>query len=340
MKPFLVATLALLLSLTAAHFDNHHRHPKERADEKDAELWQAWKSKYSKTYDYILEDVNRFMIWKQNLQKIMRHNIRYELGLETYFMGLNEFADMTEEEFISTRCGSRKDLEPQEPDTTRVSDNLPNSIDWRELGYVTEVKNQGVCGSCWAFSVVGALESQYKNATGNLKNLSEEQLVDCDKGDGGCNGGFLDTAYDYLLEQGSISDADYPYKAGDGKERFCKDEYKSVTTKVSSYNLIPYGNEEKLKEAVATVGPVAVAVHVGNEFKLYQGGVLYNPICSMLRMNHAVLVVGYGYDDSSGLRYWIVKNSWGTEWGDGGYIKVARDYNMCGIASTAMYPLI
>merc|ERR1719433_915417 len=229
------------------------------------------------------------------------------------------------------------------PSAKKVSERRrggSSSIDWRALGYVTEVKNQGGCGSCWAFSAIGALEGQYKNATGNLINLSEEQLVDCDKGDYGCNGGFVDHAYDYLTEYGSISGADYPYKAVFGRERLCKYKYKTVTTKVSSYNTISRANEDELKEAVATVGPVAVAVHVDEEFQRYQGGVYFKPICSKWRLNHAVLVVGYGYDESSGLEYWIVKNSWGSDWGEDGYIRVVRGYNMCGIASDAVYPLI
>jgi len=343
-----IVILAILSFSLSTAYDDY-----QGPDGEELEMWRAWKNKYSKKYNseelysgelqFNSEERERLIIWVENLDRIMHHNMRYDLGLETYSLELNEFSDMTWKEFTSTRCGYRGNI--FNPDWRRVDqkpvgdEELPGSIDWRDLGYVTEVKNQGVCGSCWAFSAIGAVEGQYKNLTGTLKEFSEEQLVDCDKTNHGCDGGYYDRAFEFLETHGSISEDSYPYKAGDGDERFCKSFFKKSETVVSGYVILPYGQEDKMKEAVANVGPISVAIFVGPDFYAYKEGVFFQSSTIGQPLNHAVLIVGYGYDESSGLGYWMVKNSWGTEWGDKGYIKIARGFNMCGIASTPMYPL-
>jgi len=213
---------------------------------------------------------------------------------------------------------------------------VPSSIDWRDYGYVTEVGNQESCGSCWAFSTVGVVEGQHKNSTGTLVTLSEQQLVDCDGSDYACMGGSQNTAMRYLISAGSISEADYPYTGARG---ICQAKGKPITATISTYTDLPFGNEETLMEATASVGPISIAIDASNySFQLYSGGVYYEPRCSSYHLDHAMLLVGYG--NSNGYDMWQVKNSWGTEWGMDGYVMMARNrHNNCGIASSAVYAL-
>ncbi|PNI22818.1 CTSS isoform 3, partial [Pan troglodytes] len=198
----------------------------------------------------------------------------------------------------------------------------------------------GSCGACWAFSAVGALEAQLKLKTGKLVSLSAQNLVDCSTekyGNKGCNGGFMTTAFQYIIDNKGIdSDASYPYKATDQK---CQYDSKYRAATCSKYTELPYGREDVLKEAVANKGPVSVGVDALHpSFFLYRSGVYYEPSCTQ-NVNHGVLVVGYG--DLNGKEYWLVKNSWGHNFGEEGYIRMARNKgNHCGIASFPSYPEI
>jgi len=225
-------------------------------------------------------------------------------------------------------------------------------VDWRTEGAVTPVKNQGQCGSCWAFSTTGSLESAHFRLTGELISLSEQQLVDCSgKFDNdGCNGGLMDNAFEYVKSVGGLNTEDsYPYI---GKAQKCKFQKEKIGSTCSGYVDIPKGDEATLKEAVATQGAISVAIDVTEDkFMFYKSGVFVDSKCgnSEDELNHGVLVVGYGSlnstadatDTNPPSDFWIVKNSWGIKWGEEGYIRMARNHdNMCGIATKSSYPLV
>ncbi|XP_071971192.1 cathepsin S-like [Engystomops pustulosus] len=304
--------------------------------------WKLWKFTYDKKYDHEREDLTRRIIWEKNLKFVTLHNLEHELGVHSYSVGMNHLADKTSEEIEAELTGlllpPRDDRQSYLADTGNITrTNLPDSMDWREKGCVTEVKNQGSCGSCWAFSAVGALEGQLKLKTGNLVSLSPQNLVDCSSkyGNKGCNGGLMTQAFQYVIDNNGIdSDASYPYHATDGQCHY------NPSTKAAScvkYIEVSPGTEDNLKQALASVGPVSVAIdarHPG--FYLYKSGVYDDPSCTQ-NVNHGVLAVGYG--NLSGKDYWLIKNSWGQNYGENGYVLMARNRgNMCGIASYSSYP--
>lgn len=215
----------------------------------------------------------------------------------------------------------------------------PTDWDWREHDGVTPVKNQGSCGSCWTFSTVGALEAHTLIKYGDFTPLSEQQLVDCAQAfdNHGCEGGLPSHAFEYVMYAGGIStETDYPYKAVDEACTVAEDTY-AVDVQGGSVNITEL-DEASLKTAVYTAGPVSVAFEVYGNFRDYKSGVYSSDECGNTAMdvNHAVLAAGYGVMD--GEDYWLVKNSWGTDWGDEGYFRIERGVNMCGIAMCNSYP--
>merc|ERR550534_755877 len=297
--------------------------------------WQRFKAQHSKVYSQGVEAIRRG-IWEDNLKFIEAHNEAADRGEHAFWVGENHFADMTTAEFAAKMNGYVMRSEPRLPDyhvpnATAIADD----VDWRTKGYVTEVKNQEHCGSCWAFSTTGSLEGQHFKKSNSLVSLSEQNLVDCSKKEGnkGCKGGLMDNGFEYVKKNGGIdTEASYPYTGKDGA--FCKFKDADVGATLTSFKDIRKG-ETNLQEAVSSVGPISVAMDAGHQsFQLYKRGVYSERLCSSTKLDHGVLAVGYGAEGSKD--YWIVKNSWGKVWGEEGYFMLARNKNnMCGIATQA-----
>ncbi|KAL9682500.1 hypothetical protein QQ045_014299 [Rhodiola kirilowii] len=220
--------------------------------------------------------------------------------------------------------------------------SLPDRIDWRKRGAVTRVKNQyDHCGSCWAFSVVAAVEAIHKIKTGNLLKLSPQQLLDCDTTNNGCQHGDITKAFAWIAEHGIVPDEFYPYEAVQNTcKGFSPDRVLEVV-RIRGYRKVPSNNETALLRAVSRQ-PVSVVIN-SDKWTEYNGGILSEAACaSSKEIMHAVTVVGYG-TLLNGTKYWIVKNSWGKRWGEGGYIRLERDVSSpagtCGIAMFAFYPV-
>ncbi|XP_071943317.1 cathepsin L2-like [Antedon mediterranea] len=306
--------------------------------------WEMWKNTHNKAYEKGEEQVRR-LIWEENLKKVAKHNLEYDMKKHSYKLGMNEYADMRNREFVGIMNGFKASNKTKGAASTFMASiflEMPDKVDWRDQGYVTPVKNQGQCGSCWAFSSTGSLEGQTFKKTGKLVSLSEQNLVDCSasEGNAGCEGGYMDQAFQYVKDNGGIdSEASYPYDAEDEKCKFTKS---GDAAECKGFTDVTSGDEDALKQASATVGPISVAIDASHgSFQLYESGVYDETACSTTRLDHGVLVVGYGTDSASGSDYWLVKNSWGTTWGQEGYIMMSRNKNnQCGIATTASYPLV
>jgi len=299
--------------------------------------WEIFKEKYEKNYFSEFEHDARKSIFAGNMMLIHQHNVEESLGLHTFTLGVNEFADMSSEEFGKFYNGLAG--KPTNHTVQKiVADNIPETMDWRDKGYVTEVKNQGQCGSCWAFSATGSMEGQHFRKTGKMVSLSEQNLVDCVTADEGCGGGLPSDAFKYVIKNSGIdTEASYPYKGRNGQCHYTGSDSGATFSK---WVAVQSKSEDELKKAVATVGPVSVGIDASHfTFQLYKRGVYHSMFCSQTRLDHGVLVVGYG--NEGGKDYWLVKNSWGKSYGEGGYIKMSRNRNNnCGIATMANYPLV
>jgi cathepsin L len=305
--------------------------------------WNGFLATFKKAYKSESEALKRRIIWEENLALIQAHNLEHDLGLHTFTMGMNEHADLTKSEFQEKFLGLKVDArkfnatKTYKPKLNAAA--LPTEVDWVKSGYVTPVKNQKSCGSCWAFSTTGSLEGQYYRKNKKLVSFSEQQLVDCSRsyGNNGCSGGLMDNAFKYIKDQGIESEADYPYTAVNNN---CKYSASKVVTKVSGFTDVQHGNEAALQSALSTVGPVSVAIDASHSsFQFYKAGVYNEQRCSSTSLDHGVLAVGFG--NENGNDFWLVKNSWGTSWGVNGFIKMSRNSkNQCGIASMASYPVL
>ncbi|KAL9236840.1 hypothetical protein vseg_011464 [Gypsophila vaccaria] len=308
---------------------------------RDVELFEQWRVKHGKVYKHADEMFKGFENFKRNLNFIVEKN----LNRTSHTVGLNRFADLSNEEF--RRMFLRKLNRP-----VRLGDqkykrrglvstcHAPVSLDWRKYGVVTPVKDQGSCGSCWAFSTTGAIEGINAITNGELISISEQELVDCDTTNYGCNGGDMDYAFEWVINNGGIdTEADYPYKGIDGICNSNKEAKRVVS-------IDRYEDVEESESALlcATVNqPVSVGIDASSwDFQLYAGGI-YEGDCSRdpNDIDHAVLIVGYGSIGNKD--YWIVKNSWGTSWGMEGYIYIRRNtnlpYGVCAINAEASYPV-
>ncbi|KAM4600635.1 cathepsin S-like [Polymixia lowei] len=311
----------------------------------DAKLdqhWEMWKKTHDKTYKTEVEDLGRRELWEGNLEMITIHNLEASMGLHTYYLSMNHLGDMTHAEVLQSLAtlSVPADLK-REPSAFVLSSGaaVPDTMDWRQKGCVTSVKTQGSCGSCWAFSAAGALEGQLAKTTGKLVDLSPQNLVDCSSkyGNHGCNGGLMHQAFQYVIANGGIdSDLAYPYI---GVQQQCRYNPAYRAANCSQYHFLPAGDENSLKEAVATVGPISVGIDATRpKFRFVHSGVYDDPSCSQ-EANHGVLVVGYG--TLNGQDYWLVKNSWGTSFGEQGFVRMVRNkHDQCGIATYGCYPVM
>ena len=295
-----------------------------------------FKERFNKFYNSIEELNYRFNIFRSNLHTIIYHNLDKS---QNFSMGINQFTDLTSEEF-KTQFTSGLTLDTTDKygckSFTSSDISSPSSIDWREKKAVTSVKDQGQCGSCWSFSSTGASEGAWAVTTGELVDLSEEQLVECatgiQYGSHGCQGGQMQGAFKYLIQNGQCSLSSYPYTSGTGNSGSCK-KCSSITKFTSCSNVNP-NDQVSLKVAVSQQ-PVSVAIEADTRyFQSYSSGILDSPSCGT-NLDHGVLVIGYG--EENGKKYWLLKNSWGVTWGENGYFKILRsdsnnDPGICGVA--------
>ena len=300
-----------------------------------------FQDRFNKTYDSLIEFERRFEIFKSNFQTILLHNSDTN---NNSTMTVNKFTDLTPDEFKQKYISGLKlnalsrgcKVYP-----ANKANSLPETVDWRLKNAVTSVKDQGQCGSCWAFSSTGAVEGYWAIYKGQLLDLSEQQLVDCatgiSYGSHGCNGGQMDGGFKYIIENGQCELSSYPYTAMDGNCQKCE----SVVKVSSCYDVVP--NDQLSLKAAVSQQPVSIAIEADTRyFQFYSSGVLTSTSCGT-NLDHGVLIVGYGEED--GQKYWLVKNSWGSNWGDNGYVKIARsdstnDKGICGVAMQPSFPSI
>jgi C1A family cysteine protease len=301
-------------------------------------LWQIWKTRYGKSYTED-EEVERFAIFARNYEKVMKFNSEND----TPRLALNKFADLTGEEFKSqnSRCAyAETDQEFIKRNMLPKADvsALPAEVDWRNKGAVTPIKNQGQCGSCWTFSTTGVIEGFHFISGGKLTSFSEQQIVDCDTGTNqGCDGGYPYLAVEYAAKEGLETESDYPYTAADGN---CKYDKTKATSVCGGYKFVTPDSTDDLKAAIVSM-PVSVLIEADQDvFQFYSSGVI-KANCGA-NLDHAVLAVGY--TKVGVLESIIVKNSWGTDWGESGYVFIWDQASqndgkgVCGILSQPMIP--
>ena len=315
--------LALLIALVACDID---------VDAIMFQQFQRFIKKYHKKYSSVNEFLARYEVFKRNTLTTFQENNSYKTGI-------TKFSHLTFQEFSKIYLNLNYDamaVANFNPYIVKVSNAAPDAFDWRDKGYVSPVKDQGSCGSCWAFSTVANLEGQYYKGKGKMVTLSEQMLVDCDTYDSACNGGLMENTFTWLKENGGImTDADYPYA---GYKQTCKsDPSKYVDMTITGYKKLGSSSstwdpvdEDEIKEFLYETGPLAVALNA-NPLQTYTGGILdkTSSQCPISGMNHAVTMVGYGSE--SGKDYWIIKNSWGKSWGEDGYFRIRRGTGCCGI---------
>jgi len=303
------------------------------------EYWTLWK--HFQTLDghvgYMTgtEHDSRFDTFKKNMDFAREFN---QKGEYSFTMGVTIHADKTREEFedwLKLTSGTKpaKNGPRSLFDKTQAA-TPPTSMDWVSRGAVTPIKNQGQCGSCWAFSTTGGVEGANFLTNNKLSSFSEQELVDCAGAEGnqGCNGGLMDDGFDYVEQDGLCFESAYPYEGTDGT---CRKSSCTSQVSVTSYTDIPQGDTSALKTASGTKGPISIAVDANFWWQMYTGGI-FDKTCNTSKLDHGVLLVGY--EDG---QYWKVKNSWGTGWGESGYIRLkGTSENTCGLANSASYPTV
>jgi len=305
-------------------------------------VFSRWMKEHGKQYGSSAEFDTRLSAFKHNVELVRNHQANPKRSWE---MGLTKFADLTSEEFAEQYLGylprernfmRSKNLAPKSPKTIA----LPASVDWTAAGKVTPVKDQGQCGSCWAFSTTGSIEAAYaiEQSTSPI-SLSEQELVDCAQSTGnqGCEGGLMDDAFEWIINSGGTpnglcTETAYPYTAMDGT---CAQANCTAAMYITAFTDVTTNSESALQAAVVNQ-PISIAVDASQGWQLYTGGIL-TPACGCsTNLDHGVLLVGYGTD--AGTAYWKVKNSWAASWGEQGYIRLQRNTGGSGTCGLCMDP--
>jgi len=306
------------------------------SDHKD---WMSFKKTYNKIYKNIDEEQHRLKIYKNNVKTISEHNVKYKQGEYPYYMGINKFTDMTEEEFVLwVSKATPKKLQNEVFKEVPEHFKAPESVDWRKLGAVLRVKDQGDCSAGYAFAVAGAIEGQLVIKKNKTIEVSEQEILDCstENGNGGCIAGYNILAWDYIEYNGIRSDSTYPYEGKTGECRVYANE--SLVEHFERGRLAE--SEDALMWAVSAVGPVTVTIYANPLLQHYAGGV-YNDVDRCPNddrlINHGVLVIGYG-TETDGQDYWLFKNSWGNQWGENGFFKLGKNPSVCGVVLDITYP--
>jgi len=333
MKVLAVISLLVLLVASVQGYTTERQYQRE---------FSKFVKNFSKRYTTD-EFFNRFAIFKENLDFIAEFNS--QVG-QTQTVGINAFSDMTSEELAARMNGYRPQPNKAKKTQSLEAVQIAASMDWVGAGAVTGIKDQGQCGSCWSFSATGAMEGAVFLKSGNLTSLSEQQLMDCShpEGDDSCGGGLMDDAFQFVLDnKGICAEEDYPYKAKDEK---CQKTCTTVSTITDFADVASNAKnitDETALMAAIQLGPVSIAIEADQPiFQFYTSGVISSPTCGGKTtddLDHGVLLVGYDYDNVTGLDYWLVKNSWGTSWGLKGYVKLVRNANECGLNWAASYPI-
>jgi len=302
------------------------------------QAWEEFKLQFKKGFRSMVDEANRKQIFLNNLDEVEQHNAKFDLGLSTYRQGINFYSDWTWEEFQEQLL-----LKPQ-PELAFGKGNIrkthlkktsaPDSADWRSI--MNPVKNQGQCGSCWAFGVIGSIEAAWNIAGNGQVVLSEQMLVDCSPYDAGCDGGYPENTFDFIIDNGGVcKEEDYPYTAQDGR---CSYTDSMMEASISSYDFINAHKSgvDTLAESIATNGPHVIGLFANPAFQRYSSGIFDDPRCPTDQSNHAVIMVGYDMND----QYWLIRNSWSASWGEAGHIRLAMGKNMCNAEREAWVPFI
>ncbi|XP_028160645.1 cathepsin L1-like [Ostrinia furnacalis] len=301
--------------------------------------WIEYKSVFNKEYRSRRQEKSALARWRDNLRLVAEHNRRFLAGETSYSLHLNQFGDWDTKDYFQKilklfDVGPLFDPAEDKHKSTLVRNarrKVPSKVDWRAQGFKPKREEQWKCGACYAFAVTHALQAQLYKKHGEWGELSPQQIVDCSSADGnmGCNGGSLRGAMRYSARAGLIAETRYPYT---GKKGRCKYGRSLVRAKPKRWAMLPSGDEGAIEKAVATIGPLAVAVNAAPfTFQLYRSGIYDDPFCFPWHLNHAMLLVGYTQ------QYWILLNWWGRRWGEDGYMRIRRGHNRCGIANMAAY---
>lgn len=332
-KLILAITLTTLVGLSV--YNMYISVPDLKDDSFDKMMFNQWLMKNGKSYGNDDEKEYRFKNFKANSEKIGANTS------ESFRLGLNKFADLNSTEFAAKYTGFNETanrLRTEKKNYKSLSNiEAPSEKDWVSEGKVNQVKDQGACGSCWAFSATAALETRKAIDSGDLPVFSEQALVDCggEFNTYGCSGGFMDPAFEWSAKYGMVESRDYPYTARDGR---CKIDSMNTVKVNTSYFDVPVDNNQELVNAISqTVVSVAIAAE---PIQLYTGGVFDNWGCGN-QLDHGVAAVGYGVDSETGKQFYKVRNSWGGDWGEFGYVRFERrdsGEGICGITNAASYP--